>query len=277
MCQPTMDRFAQLACVACLGPMLGALLGSALGCSSTQGDKAPRFSQVSTGPEGKVDDSPLLDSKQTSDMRLAMARMAEQQGQFTNALTTYRQVLQDAPDHPVATHRIAVIYDRQGDFEASALWFQKALKLAPGNADIFCDIGFSQLNQGRDEEALRNLKQAIAFSPDHARAHNHIGIAYGRRGQADEAIAHFRRAGCTAAEAHINLSVALEAGGQPDRARENLHYAMQLTPTDQRLQDRLAGLDDRVAGQRATLAATQKADAEIARLEQQRQSLRLPK
>jgi Flp pilus assembly protein TadD len=209
---------------------------------------------------------PFLDPAQTADMQLALARMAEQQQQWSIALTIYRQLLDADPKQPEATHRLAILYDRQDDFEQSAQWFQKALKLKPGDPEVFCDIGYSLYLQGRYGEAEINLRQAAAISPDDHRTQNHLGLVLAQTGRPEDAFVAFRRANCSPAQAHANLAFVLALSNQLDKARQHLEYAQSVEPHDRQLQNRIAGLEaliaDRASNEQAppTLPDVQLAD-----------------
>lgn len=197
-------------------------------------------------------ESPVLDSRQTADVHLALGRTAEQQKDWPAAMTVYRQLLDADPKHPEATHRLAILHDRQREFEQSSQWFQKALKLKPGNPDLFCDIGFSLYSQGRYTEAEVNFRQAIEVKPDHARAHNHLGLVLAQQGEREAAFAAFRRANCSPAQAHTNLAVILALNNHAEDARAHLQSAHQhLEPNDRGIRRRLEELEVLIAGRQS--------------------------
>lgn len=198
-------------------------------------------------PEKKpatVVDSPVLDSRQTADVQLALGRTAEQQQQWPAAMTIYRQLLDADPKHPEATHRLAILHDRQGDYEQSSQWFKKALALKPGDPNVLCDMGFSLYTQRRYAEAEVNFRQAIAVNPDHARSQNHLGLVLAQQGKREAALVAFRRANCSPAQAHTNLAVMLALNNQMEDASEHLVSARQdLAPKDLGNQKRLSELE----------------------------------
>lgn len=196
----------------------------------------------------KTAESSVLDSRQTADVQLALARTAEQQQQWPVAMSIYRQMLAADPKHPDATHRLAVLYDRQGEFEQSTQWFHKALKLKPGDPDVFCDIGYSLYSQGRYTEADVNFRQAIALKPDHARSQNHLGLVLAQQGEREASFAAFRRAHCSPAQAHTNLAVILALNNRTEDARQHLQSARQdHAPSDRGIQEQLEELEVLIA------------------------------
>lgn len=191
-----------------------------------------------------VADSPVLDSRQTADVQLALGRTAEQQQQWSAAMTIYRQLLDADPKHPEATHRLAILHDRKGDYEQSSQWFTKARALKPGDPDLLCDIGFSLYTQRRYAEAEINFRQAIAVNPDHARSQNHLGLVLAQQGDREAALVAFRRANCSPAQAHTNLAVMLALNNHVEDASEHLVSARRdLAPKDLGNQKRLSELE----------------------------------
>lgn len=217
------------------------------GCA---GNRSSRLTLWPGSQAKETAEPPILSPQQTADMQFAVGRTAEQQQQWQAAAAAYRQVLQTAPKHPEATHRLAVLYDRQGEFEQSQEWFQKALKLKPGDPDLFCDIGYSFSLQGRLREAELNLRQAIAVAPDHYRAQNHLGVVLAQQGHAEQALAAFRRARCSPAQAHANLALVYSLHQRPDQAQQHLEQAQRLVADDHETAERLQGLESLLAQQR---------------------------
>lgn len=218
------------------------------GCAGTNSN---RFAFWPAGQAKEPAEEPVLSPRQTADMQFAVGRMAEQQQQWQAAATAYRQVLQTAPKHPEATHRLAILYDRQGEFEQSNEWFQKALKLKPGDPELFCDIGYSLSLQGRLREAEINLRQTIAIAPDHHRAQNHLGVVLAQQGQPEQALAAFRRANCSPAQAHANLALICWLHQRPDETQRHLEHAQRLTAGDHATAERLQGLEALIAEHRS--------------------------
>lgn len=220
-----------------------ALLG---GCAGPGHERLAFWSE--NKPATATAESPVLDSRQTAEVQLALGRTAEQQEQWPAAMRIYRQLLDADPEHPDATHRLAILHDRQGEFEQSSQWFQKALKLKPGDPDVFCDIGFSLYSQGRYAEAEINLRQAIAVKPDHARAQNHLGLVLAQQGDQEAALDAFRRANRSPAHAHTNLAVILALNNRAEDAREHLQLARRhLEPDDREIQKRLEDVEVLIA------------------------------
>src|SRR5262249_17532772 len=149
-----------------------------------------------------------LTETQVADVQAAMGKTLQLQGQQEKAASAFQVALQHNPKQADASLALAVIHDKQGKFAESAALYQSALAARPGNPEVYCSVGYSFYLQSRWAEAEMNLRQAIAIVPDHRRAHNNLGLVLARTGRPDNALAEFRKAGCTAAEAHANLAYA---------------------------------------------------------------------
>lgn len=188
-----------------------------------------------------------LSVAQRADIQLAMARSLERQEDATKTMAAYQDVLRLQPNHPVATHRLAVVHDRHGNYEVSGLLFRRALELSPGNAEVFCDLGYSMYLQDRWSEAEMNLRQAIAINPGNRRAHNNLGLVLAHVGNSNASLAEFRRAGCTATDAHMNLAYVQTLHQNWAEARWHYGVALRADPSSEKAKSRLAKLEMLIA------------------------------
>lgn len=205
------------------------------------GDTPPFAADATRNP------APLSPEVRNRNLQLSLARSLERSGDEANALSAYRRVLADVPDHPTALHRLAVLYDRQGDLEQSQALFQRAVQSNPQDAEILCDYGYSLYRQQRLEEAESAFRDALRERPDHRRAHNQLGLILAQTDRRDEAVAEMRRAGCTTAQAHANLALVLSLDGQLDQARSAYHAALSAEPGFGEARSRLQRLDVLIA------------------------------
>lgn len=185
--------------------------------------------------------------EQTLDLQLALARSLEKQGDLQRAADLYQGISSQHPKDGRAVHRLAIVHDQQAQFDKSAELFRKALKLQPGNPDIFCDLGYSQYLQQRWSESEMNLRQALALAPEHRRAHNQLGLVLAQLDRRTEALAEFRKAGGTAAEAHLNTALVLSMNGRLEDARREYEFALEEGAVPDELHARLAQLDQEIA------------------------------
>jgi tetratricopeptide (TPR) repeat protein len=182
-----------------------------------------------------------------ADVQIALARVAESQGDLDGAEQAYRAALSRDKKRGDAHLHLANLQTLKGAYRQATEEYQKALEVNPGNADVFCDMGYSLYLQHKWDEASRNLKQALAINPDHQRAHNNLGLVYAHLERTEEALAEFRKAGSSAAEAHLNLAFSLSLDQRWKPAREEYRRALAASPNSETVKSRLRELDHLLA------------------------------
>lgn len=129
----------------------------------------------------------------------------------------YREVLNEAPDHPDAHHGLAMAADLDEDWDDAEYHYKQALKIRPQDAVLLSDIGYSYVLQNRYAEATRYLNQAIELQPSYERAHMNLALLdlrQGNRTAAEQRLV--QRLGNSAKTASILAS--LERQAFPDTA-----------------------------------------------------------
>jgi Flp pilus assembly protein TadD len=202
-------------------------LGFALlaGCQTTNQHLMPTSPLPALGEK-----TPKLSPSQVADLKIAMGRSLEKQGEIDRATATYLEALRLDPNRGDAYGRLAILADQQGKFTESDKWYRKALAAQPGNPDIFCNKGYSLYLQRQWTEAEMNLRQALALAPEHRRAHNNLGLVLAHTGRSEDALAEFRKGGCGKADSHANLAFALTLQRQWPEARQHYRLALKANP-----------------------------------------------
>jgi Flp pilus assembly protein TadD len=143
--------------------------------------------------DSPTEDSPTKDSpdnvstvSQSSDAELAdverharMIRNAQnalRQHRIEDASKIYRDVLNEAPEHPDAHHGLAMASDLDEDWGDAEYHYKQALRIRPRDAVILSDLGYSYILQNRFAEAARYLNQAIELQPNYERAHTNLAL-----------------------------------------------------------------------------------------------------
>ena len=142
-------------------------------------------------------------------------------GRLSQAEAGYRSVLQSAPDHPDALHRLGVIAHQVGRDEVALELIGRAITVDPSQPAYYNDAGIVLQALGRIDLAIARYREALALSPAYARAHNGLGIALHDRGRLDDAMASFRTALSLKpdyADAQNNLANVLRELGRPVEA-----------------------------------------------------------
>jgi Tfp pilus assembly protein PilF len=202
--------------------LMAAALGLTCGCSQTSGRPKEHASAsiLDSGPQPKVT------RREAADVEVAVARSAEQQGQFAEAEAGYLAALKKDPKRADAEVRLAILRDRKGDPAAADKHFDRALKLQPKDPEILCDRGYSLYLRRRWAEAEASFQKALALDPAHARSHSNLALVYAQQGDKEKSLAEFARAGCDPSDARANLGLVLAMEGHFEEAKRE--YALAL-------------------------------------------------
>lgn len=186
-------------------------------------------------------------AKQQADMQIAFAQMQESQGATEAAVKGYQEALQLDPSRSDAHWRLAILLDQQGRGKQSAMHFREAIAKDPNNANLLADFGYSLYLQGLVDESEAELHKALKIDPDNRRAHNNLGLVLTAQRQPEDALREFRKAGCSVAEAHANLGLALALQGSMCQAEEAYQTALKRDPKLRIAQDGQKSLSAAVA------------------------------
>jgi protein O-mannosyl-transferase len=178
-----------------------------------------------------------------------------------------------------AAATFAVMTDaRNREYQSvEAIWMDTVQK-QPSNARAHTNYATALLLRGEYAAAEPHLREAVALRPDFAEAQADLGVALCARGAFEEGIAHIRQATAIRpdyAAAHRDLGEAHAASGNLAAAAQSFEKALDLSPNDVFLLNRLAWIlatarDDglrngqrgvRLAEKAASLSARQDVDA----------------
>jgi Flp pilus assembly protein TadD len=174
---------------------------------------------------------------------VALGRALEKRGEAEQAAQAYTEAVRKDSGRADAWMRLAVLADRRGAFTESADYYRKALDLKPEDPDTHCNVGYSLYLQQRWGEAEQALRRAVALKPDHQRAHTNLGLVLARVGRETEAMEEFLRAGCSDADAQVNLAYVATLNGSWAVAREHYDLALRSQPAYGPARDGLSRLD----------------------------------
>ena len=161
------------------------------------------------------------------------AIQAHQAGQLAEAEAAYRQVLEAAPDHPVALHLLGVIAMQTGNNDEAVDLITRALTLNSGLTEAHNNLGLALHALGRFEDAVTSFGKALSLNPGYAMAHNNLANTLMETGQLDAAVAGFQKTVALTpgdAQAHNNLANALRQRGRLEDAAEHFRKAIALDP-----------------------------------------------
>ncbi|PIE62529.1 MAG: hypothetical protein CSA25_04910 [Desulfobacter postgatei] len=154
-------------------------------------------------------------------------------GKLQEAEQKYRQILDQVPDHPDATHFMGVLAYNTGKNDLAVTYLKKAIEMMPSNAGCFNNMGNVFQQQERYQESVKWYEMAVRINPAHKMAHNNIAVAYFNLGNLDKALISVEAAldlDPGYADAHNNRGEILRAMGDNDRALVAIEKAISLAP-----------------------------------------------
>lgn len=104
--------------------------------------------------------------------------------------------------------------------------FQRAADLDDTHPDTWNNLGFMLLSEQRYSEAVEALRKANALDGTKTRYRNNLGFALAGAGDIGEALQVFMSAALPA-DAHANMGLAFELGGNPANALEQYELALE--------------------------------------------------
>jgi tetratricopeptide (TPR) repeat protein len=156
-----------------------------------------------------------------------------QAGDFREAESRYRKILEVEPSHSTAWYLLGVSRQMQGKLDQAVESYREALRLRPNYAEVHSNLGVAYSVQGRLSDAVGSYREAVRINPSFPSARNNLGLALLDQGAVGEATAIFRETlelKPDFPEAHYNLGRALQQQGKLDGAAACYQRALDLRP-----------------------------------------------
>ncbi|MBW4646455.1 MAG: TIGR03032 family protein [Goleter apudmare HA4340-LM2] len=165
--------------------------------------------------------SPVLDTRSpSSPLPLLVEQLYQQalalqkQGEFSEAIAQYEQLITQYPGYAPAWYQLGVIISHQGKTEQAVLAYEKALTINPRYDKVHNNLGILWVAEKNLAKAIACFQSAIDSNPDYAFAHNNLGLAWQMQGKLPAAAGKFQEAlekNPHYPEAYLNLGIVLEA------------------------------------------------------------------
>jgi Tfp pilus assembly protein PilF len=171
------------------------------------------------------------------------AKKAFDSGQFEEAATQYRKILEANPSSEDTHFGLAVALARQGRDDEAIQEYEEALRLMPNYAEVHNNLGNLLAKQGKLTEAMEHFQTALKITPGYASALNNMGTVLVRQGQFDQAREAFQKAVKASpdnAAAHYNLGASLMRVHNPEAAAREFEETLKLQPEFQQATNALA-------------------------------------
>jgi len=167
-----------------------------------------------------------------------MLGLAQSEQHITQAIATFRRVLELAPRHTLARYNLALVLKRADRLPEAVAELQRVLDEEP-RPEAHYTLGVIHLHQGDLDRAAGALRAAIAAQPDYADAHHTLGAVLHAQRDYPGAAAALRRALALRPDltgAHDTLARVLRAAGNEAGARTHVAEAERLRQQTEREQ-----------------------------------------
>jgi len=240
--RPRTDRFRDILLAIASVPLLvvtvEAQSPSALPGTGAEPSMTSKFSSSIKNGFGKISSSLIpgtkkapdpislsVPAKQSPELHLAVARMAEQSGDLPRAEHHYRAALELSPNHIESLMAYAHMLDRQNKLRQAHEYYLMAVQAHPDNARVHNDLGICCARQGRLDEAAEAIEKAIRLAPDRAVYRNNLATVLVQTKRLDEAFVHLS-AVHPPAVAYYNLGYLLQKSGDKKGAARLFQEAL---------------------------------------------------
>ncbi|MCS7083057.1 MAG: tetratricopeptide repeat protein [Bacteroidetes bacterium] len=180
----------------------------------------------------------------TAERLLALARLAEWDGDWKEAERCYQEALRRQPELPEALTNLGRLLELKGRLAEARTCYEQAVRLRPSLAEARFNLGTLLVRLGAPQEAEAHLRRAVALEPDYAKARNNLAVLLAQTGRLQEAIAEWEevvRLEPAHADALFNLALAYAQNGRLREARRMAERFLQRYPDEPR-SDRLRAL-----------------------------------
>lgn len=186
-------------------------------------------------------------AKPSTQLYVALARLAEQQQRLAEAEQYYEKALQISPKDVEALLGYARLKDLTNDPEAAARLYRRALDAHPHDPAVHNDWALFLVRRGQVQEAAQAMESAIRLQPRRWLYRNNMAIILVQMGQYDRALSQLLAVQDPATACH-NLGYILFRRGDIPKARYYFQLALEHNPRFEPAQRGLAMVAESQSG-----------------------------
>lgn len=156
---------------------------------------------------------------------------------WRDAETLWRNAASTNPTSS-AYYKLAMLSESQGNYQDAVLSYRRALELNPDRWDAHGRAGALLYKQGKMAEAIEHYRVFVQFNPTSIEARENLATALVNQGQPREAVEHFRKLlqlSPDSNRARVKLGTVLAVAGRLDEAAEVVATAAEKDPKDGRV------------------------------------------
>lgn len=163
---------------------------------------------------------------------LTNAKTLHQEGNFAEAETAYKKVLEQEPENAEALALLGVLCCQSDKFGEGVGYLREAARCDPESPATYYNLGKALDGIGLLEDALTAYKAAVKIKDDYVDAWNNIGDCLTRLGHIEESVEAYQKALELVPNAHVyfNLGNALLEKGDLEQASDLYQKALALEP-----------------------------------------------
>lgn len=125
---------------------------------------------------------------------LSLAIALTSQGNNTEAIECYAEVLKRVPEYVNAHIGMGAVLAREGRTDEAIDHYREALRIEPNSDKAHFNLGNALLSQGRLDESIDHFSMALSLNSLFAESYNSLGLALMQKGNFEDAILNFRKA-----------------------------------------------------------------------------------
>ncbi|MBM4258380.1 MAG: tetratricopeptide repeat protein [Deltaproteobacteria bacterium] len=173
---------------------------------------------------------------------LAQGQQYENEQKWSEAFSTYSELLKYEPQHAEGNYRLGRVSERLGSIDSALKSYQAALQANPGMAEAKRALAGYYMNRGvgfrlnkQSAEAIQALQQALTYDPTSAGTHFELGQEYEQQRQLDSAVTSYQEAiklDANHSQAHTRLASVYTNQGKHDDAVREYQEVLRLNPED---------------------------------------------
>src|ERR1700761_3722689 len=133
------------------------------------------------------------DQMPNSSELLSAALSRHKAGEFSKAVSLYREILSKEPQHADALHLLGVLCNQLGNADLAVELIKKSIEISPRVTEYHNNLGNALKARGDGSNAEKSYRCAIALNSRNADAHANLGILLEEQGRLEEAKSCYQR------------------------------------------------------------------------------------
>ncbi|MDP3268705.1 MAG: tetratricopeptide repeat protein [Legionella sp.] len=169
---------------------------------------------------------------QDKDALFKQAYQLQREGNLSDAITIFKEILNLDPNHPPTLHFLGLTYAQTGDMTNALDYLTQAVLIEP-EPSLLNNLANVYKKTGNLDKAIQYYQKAIESNPDYAQAHNNLATVYATQNKYQQALAHYIKAVHAEPDfsaAHFNLGLLLLQNKELTAAHTQFNNVLSLNP-----------------------------------------------